>query len=294
MKQAPMQAKAIVLGGLALIAALAVLPAARADSRLLATGGATQLEGAAGGGIVPWAVLAGYGSTGEVGASAFATHVAVDDYNLDAWGAAVSIDNRIELSYARQRFDLGTLGEALGLPGRQFEQDIFGLKLRLFGDLIYGRAPQISAGLLYKRQHDFAIPQAVGAERDRDVDVYLAATRLWLAAIADRNVVTNLTLRLSRANQIGLLGFGGDEGDSHELLVEGSAAVFLTRRIAVGAEYRQQPDNLSFSEQDDWFDLFAGWFPNKHVSALVAYTNVGTVATLADQTGVYASLEIAF
>ena len=33
--------------------------------RLLATGGATMIEGAAGGGLVPWAVLAGYGTREE-------------------------------------------------------------------------------------------------------------------------------------------------------------------------------------------------------------------------------------
>ena len=37
------------------------------QGRLLATGGATSLEGQAGGGIVPWAVLAGYAEEGEWG-----------------------------------------------------------------------------------------------------------------------------------------------------------------------------------------------------------------------------------
>ena len=40
--------------------------------RLLATGGVTQLEGAAGGGIVPWAVIGGYGTRDEIGATGFA------------------------------------------------------------------------------------------------------------------------------------------------------------------------------------------------------------------------------
>src|SRR5438874_9832371 len=35
------------------------------DGRLLATGGATQIEGSAGGGIVPWAVLSGYATRSE-------------------------------------------------------------------------------------------------------------------------------------------------------------------------------------------------------------------------------------
>jgi len=42
-----------------LIAAVACAPAHALGGRLLGTGGATQFEGAAGGGIVPWAVIAG-------------------------------------------------------------------------------------------------------------------------------------------------------------------------------------------------------------------------------------------
>ncbi|OYW32390.1 MAG: hypothetical protein B7Z51_03330, partial [Methyloversatilis sp. 12-65-5] len=33
-----------------------------AGDRLIATGGVTQIEGAAGGGLNPWAVIAGYGT----------------------------------------------------------------------------------------------------------------------------------------------------------------------------------------------------------------------------------------
>ncbi len=262
-------------------------------SRILATGGATQIEGAAGGGIVPWAVIAGYGSSSEWGVTGFYTHVAVDDYDLDAAGFAVGYSNRIELSYARQQFDLGTLGDALGID-KKFRQDIFGAKVRLWGDLIYGHAPQVSAGMQYKRQLDFAIPQAVGARRDDDVDFYLAATKLFLAGLFDRNVFVNATVRFSRANQIGILGFGGDKDDTRDALFEGSAGIFFTRHIAAGVEYRQQPDNLSFADQDDWFDVFIGFFPNKHLAVVAAYADLGSVATLENQTGWYLSLELSF
>ena len=40
------------------------LATAHADSRLLATSGVTQLEGSAGGGLVPWALVSGYGTVG--------------------------------------------------------------------------------------------------------------------------------------------------------------------------------------------------------------------------------------
>ena len=206
----------------------------------------------------------------------------------------MSYSNRVELSYARQSFDLGTLGDALGLRDKAFRQDIFGAKVRLFGDLIYGTAPQVSAGVQYKRHLDFAIPRAVGARRDDDMEFYVAATKLVLAGVFDRNVFANATARLSRANQIGILGFGGDRDDSRDLLFEGSAGIFLTRHIALGFEYRQQSNNLSFADQDDWFDAFLGIFPNKHVSVIAAYADIGDVATLKNQSGWYLSVELAF
>ena len=264
------------------------------NSRILATGGATQLEGQAGGGIVPWAVLAGYGSSGEVGASSFYTHVDLKDYSLDAFGAAVAFDNRVELSLARQAFDLGTLGKALGVPHKELRQNIVGLKLRLSGDLIYGQLPQLAFGVQYKHNLDFGIPSAVGARHDSDADFYLSAAKLWLAGPFGRNLFANLTLRYTRANQGGLLGFGGDRGDGRELMFESALGFFVTRHIALGAEYRQQPDKLGFSPQSDWFDAFVGVFPGKHLSLVVAYADLGTVATLPDQRGWYLSLQVAF
>ncbi|MCA8966870.1 MAG: DUF3034 family protein [Gammaproteobacteria bacterium] len=264
------------------------------NSRLLATGGGSQLEGQAGGGIVPWAVLAGYGSSDEVAATGFYTHVELDDYALDAYGVAVSFDNRVELSLARQEFDLGTLGDALGLDDKSLRQNIVGAKVRLAGDLVYGRLPQLAVGLQVKSNLDFGIPSAVGARRRHDTDFYLSATKLWLAGLFDRNVFANATLRYSRANQGGLLGFGGDRDDSRDVLFEGSAGVFVNRYLALGFEYRQQPDNLGFSDQDDWFDVFVGVFPNKHVSIVAAYADLGTVATLEGQKGWYLSLELAY
>lgn len=80
-----------------LVSLLAAPDAIAGDGRLLATGGATQVEGAAGGGIVPWAVMSGYGTRDEHGGTAFYTHVDTGDYALDAYGAAYSFGNRLEL-----------------------------------------------------------------------------------------------------------------------------------------------------------------------------------------------------
>nr|WP_100548607.1 MULTISPECIES: DUF3034 family protein [unclassified Pseudomonas] len=264
------------------------------EGRLLATGGATSLEGAAGGGIMPWAVLAGYGERGEWGADVFATRVETGDYRLDVAGVAAAYGNRIELSYARQRFDLGTLARDLRLPDNSLSQDVLGLKLRLAGDLIYDRLPQISLGLQHKRQRDFLVPSLVGAQRREDSEGYLAASRLILGGAFGYNLLLNANLRYSRANELGLLGFGGDRRDRHSWLKEGSVAVLLDRHWAVGIEYREKPDNLSFAGESDWADLFVGYFPSKNLAVVLAYARLGEIATLDNQDGVYLSVQGSF
>ncbi|MCP1375650.1 DUF3034 family protein [Dyella lutea] len=276
----------------AMLAALALSPAVAhaGDGRLLATGGVTEVEGSAGGGLVPWAVLAGYGTRDQVGATAFRTRLDLPDYRLDAWGAAFTWHNRVELSVARDRFDLGTLGRAIGLPGAALRQDVTGAKLRLAGDLVYGPWPQLAVGVQRKRLLDFTIPRLVGARRDRGTDVYLAASQVLLGAAGGYNLLWNVTLRSTAANQFGLLGFGGDRG-GRRLVGEGSLAVLLDPHVAVGAEYRQKPDHLSFARESRAADLFVAWFPDKHVSLTAAYVTLGPVAGLRDQRGWYLSLQ---
>ena len=281
----------------ALVLALSLaLPCAASagDGRLLATGGATQVEGSAGGGIVPWAVLSGYGTAGQHGGTAFATRVDTGDYALTSYGAAYAWDNRLELSYARQRFELGELQRRLSLPTGRFDAEVIGAKLRLGGDLVYTAMPQVALGVQYKRQLDFAIPRAVGARDDRGIDVYLSASKLFLAAVDDRHLLLNATVRSTRANQAGLLGFGGDRKAGRSLVLETSAAVLLDPHWAVGVEYRQKPDNLGFAREDDWRDVFVAWFPNKHVAVVAAYADLGSIATLDRQRGAYLSLQASF
>lgn len=278
-------------GAFALLACLLLPALARAgDGRLLATGGASMVEGSAGGGLVPWAVLSGYATREQVGATAFVTRLDLPDYRLDAHGAAFTWHNRLELSVARDRFDLGTLGEAIGMPGAALRQDVFGAKLRLTGDAVYGPLPQISLGVQHKHNLDFAIPKLVGARRDRGTDVYLSATQVLLAGAAGYNLLWNVTLRSTDANQLGLLGFGGDRGGSR-LVGEGSLALLLDPHVAVGAEYRQKPDQLSFARENNASDLFVAWFPSKHVSLVAAYVSLGSIAGLRDQRGWYLSLQ---
>ncbi|PPU61197.1 hypothetical protein XcodCFBP4690_16525 [Xanthomonas codiaei] len=274
--------------------ALIPVPAMAGDGRLLATGGVSMIEGSSGGGIVPWATLSGYGTRDELGGVLFATHVDSGDYRLDVQGAALTVGNRLELSLARQRLDLGTLQDRLALPWNALGQDVFGAKLRVHGDLVYGRGPQVSVGVQYKRLRDGTLPLAIGARDDHGTDVYVSASRLLLQGAGGYQLLLNGTLRATRANQAGLLGFGGDRRDSYRLVAEASAAIVLSPSWAVGVEYRDKPDNLGFAREQAWMDGFVAWFPNKHVSLTAAWADLGDIATLTDQRGPYLSLQVAF
>ena len=75
--------------------------------KLLLTGGVASIDGAAGGGLVPWAVTAGYATEGEFGGAAHVTRLKTQDYALTTFGVAVSVSDRFEASLARQQLDAG-------------------------------------------------------------------------------------------------------------------------------------------------------------------------------------------
>lgn len=293
---------ALVCAGL-----LACTLTAHADrGKLLLTGGVSTLDGAAGGGLTPWAVIGSYATDGEIGGTAFVTGAKTQDYSLATYGAAVGFMDRVELSIARQDFDAGNNLAPLGLTGLHLKQDILGVKLRLAGDAVLDSdtlMPQIAIGLQHKKTDAGALgPTLFGplGAKDSGTDVYVSATKLFLA----QAILVNATLRATQANQNGLLGFGGAQGRRYQLQPEISVAKLLSRNVAIGAEYRAKPDNLDRSmlgagalKEDDWFDLFVAWAPTQDVSVTFAYVDLGKIAPAVQprrQTGAYVSVQVAF
>ena len=262
--------------------------------KLLLTGGVSALEGGAGGGLSTWALIGGNETSRGVGGSVHATYVYVPDYELRSVGATFGLFDRVELSLARQEFDTGATGAKLGLgKGFTFKQDIAGVKVRVLGDAVYDQdswLPQVAVGAQIKQNNQNAIIHAVGGRSDTGVDYYAAATKLLL----DKSLVLNGTVRLTKANQTGLLGFGGDKNDSYKPQFEGSAGWLVSKRLLVGAEYRTKPDNLGFAKEDDWADVFVAYAVNKTLSVTAAYADLGDIATFKNQRGLYISLQAGF
>jgi len=282
-------------GALTLLLGLAVQPAF-ADKlfdsgKLLATGGVSQVEGAGGGGLANWALITGYGTRDGIGANVHYTAVPLPDYTLQTTGVAVGLFDRLELSYAWQAFDTQDVGAALGLGrGFTFHQNIFGAKLKLIGDAVYDQdswLPQIAVGLQHKENDRAAVIAAVGGKNSVGTDFYLTATKLFLA----ESLLVDVTLRETKANQFGILGFGGDKHNEYSTQFEGSGAYLFSRRFALGAELRTKPSNLGIVHEGAAWDLFAAYFFSKNLSITAAYADLGNIAIENDQHGAYLSLQ---
>jgi hypothetical protein len=317
-------------------------------SRLLATSGVTEVGGSAGGGIVPWAVISGYGTGDEIGGSASGTFVVVPNYSLTSLGASIGIRNRVEFSAAHEVLNvnlgalssLGVLGNQPGglgvvdsggvapninLGNKTISMDVIGAKVRLFGDILYTPYPQVSVGFKYKKNNDFesnfsglgpiGIPKFLGAAKDSGTDFYVAATKVFINGVFHRVTLINLTARATKANALGLLGFGTNSANgiagplgtttdnSYHVKLEGSAAVFLRPDVALGGEFRQQPGNMKYPTNSSattigspgtMKDLFLAYFPNKSLSLTVAYADLGALPFQASSKGVYLSLAATF
>ncbi|WP_234003019.1 DUF3034 family protein [Erythrobacter sp. SAORIC-644] len=262
------------------------------NAKLLLTNAVSAVDGASGGGISNWATIAGRQETRGVGVQAHVTAVLLPDFFYQSHGVALGIADRIELSYARQNFDTQDVGAALGIgQGYMLNQDVFGAKVRLFGDVVYGNTmvPQVAVGAQYKRSLDGAVASAVGAVHDEGVDVTLSATKLLLS----HSVLVNTTARLTKANQNGLLGFGSVLDDSYAVQFEGAVAYQFSRRFVMGTEFRTKPDNLGLGE-GDWFDVFAAYAPSDNLTVTAAYADLGSIATFTGQRGAFLQAQVAF
>ena len=256
----------------------------------------TEIDGQAGGGLVPWALLADRPSVAVT---------SLNTQNLGVNSVAVNggIANRVELSYARTSANI--IGTALGNASNLANVDNYGVKVKL-NDM--GTLPQFAVGVVNK--------QASGALLDGTVvpalnntksgtDVYVAATKV--VNIVGTNVLLNGVIRASKANQLGVLGFGGGNAagakTGYSYKPEVSAEIFAAENVIIGAEYRAEPSNGVTAtdgvlHQNSAYDLNVVYVANKNLALTAAYVNLGQVApALAGsnrQAGMYLQAQVTF
>jgi hypothetical protein len=332
-----------------------LLKAAALLGTVLLTGGVATIDGAGGGGITPWAVINGYGTRDGINGSLHYTYAYLPNYSLNSYGASVGLYDRVELSYTRSTLPTGSTFNTIGLvaellPGAvgdtgvepfntTIEMDVFGAKVRLFGDAVYrsdSLIPQVAIGGFYKDNKNKELLRTLQASKSKDWEAYISATKIYFPF----STLINVTGRYTAANQTGLTGFGyedrtqggtGGKDDDKEFRVEVSIATLVAKNTAFGAEYAQHGDFLDnvgvnlngissanllaalpsditdvagigvgnlegtlTQYEDDWYDLFFAYAPNKKISFVVAYAMLGNITFTPDQHGFYLSTHLTF
>ena len=297
------------------------------DGKVLATGGVSMTDGAGGGGITPWATITGYGTRDGINGNVHYTYVYLPNYTLNSIGAAVGLFDRVELSYANDVLPTGSTFNTVGLLtttggvptgiepwNTTIKMDIFGAKVRLFGEAIYDSdnlIPQVAVGGFYKRNRNEALLKTLQAAKSKDWEAYVSATKIFFPI----NTLINVTLRYTAANETGLTGFGGPDGDKKKIRPEVSIAYLLNKGTAIGAEYQKHGRNLEglsanlgtvavpggsgnsqalTQHESDWYDAFVAFFPSKNLSITMAYAMLGNITLTPNQNGYYISLQASF
>ncbi|WP_374679597.1 DUF3034 family protein [Hydrocarboniphaga effusa] len=230
------------------------------DGKVFLTGGVFTVDGAGGGGAVPWATITGYESRDGINGGVGFTYVRLPNYDINWIGGSVGFYDRFELSYVNVKLttDLSNVNtvamaaDALGLAGNlgldphgsKLQMDTYGAKVRLFGDAVYTSdsfIPQTSLGFLYKNNTTPEFTRTLSADKAKDWEAYLAFTKVFFRY----STLVNLTVRYSAANQIGLTGFGECNNgrtecdDDKDFRFEFSTAYLLQKNFAIGGEYQQ-------------------------------------------------------
>jgi hypothetical protein len=99
------------------------------------------------------------GLSGPKGQNLFKTKVWLDNYQLQADGAAIAFNDRLEQAYARQSFSIKN-------SDVEIQQGRFPVRYRVLGNLLYDTSPQVPLGVEYGELSNDSVVSSVGAHHD--------------------------------------------------------------------------------------------------------------------------------
>ena len=264
----------------------------------------TNIEGSAGGGLVPMALMHPQGPLVSF------TNLTTQDFGIQSIAIGGTIADRAEVSLGHLRTTLPASYAGFYGTDNRITVNTLGLKVKVLD--MSDSAPQVAIGLQHKSSSGALLNtlKAAGAiSGTSGTDAYVAATKV--VTMGGKGVVLNGVLRATKANQMGILGFGGGTAaggkTSYSVKPEVSAGVFLADNVILGGEYRAKPNNISSAaaglgiEEEGAYSLFMAYIPNKNMAITVAYVNLGqvgasqaAVAGTAKQDGMYLQLQANF
>ena len=235
---------------------------AAGSGRLLAMGGAAQIDGAGGGGVVAGRVIGWVGAPDWGGANGHTTAVRLARFVRLPGGVGSS---------AGEVSGLATVGAAAGLSGAvRPGQDHWGPRPLL---RVRYTTNTLGTGL-----------RAVGVWSKEGVGAYVSPTRLFSSG----GLLSNATVRA------GWPGLGGDWAGSYSARFEGSTVLLRRRQVGLEAELRSTPDDLGFGREGLAREAFAAWPVSKNLSVAFASVQSRRVTGELRQDGVSLLLRAGF
>ena len=147
--------------------------------------------------------------------------------------------------------------------------------------------PAISAGVHIKHNHGLnqinrrlgRAFNAIGMDKNYGVDYTLTATKMFPTLAFGRPLIVTGGMRLSKAAQLGLLGFGKTYRGSFE----GSLVCLPTDWLVLGYEFREKRNPYGqipglIGDEDNWNALSASVIVNEHLTISVLSGLIGNVA----------------
>jgi hypothetical protein len=220
------------------------------------------------------------------------------DKDLESFTITEAPFKRLELGYGWDHLSLGDLPQALRNAGLanyhedEVELHNFNARLQILkeGEFDQKWIPALTAGAHYKYNDGITEVRnevtagAAGADllgqaglsREQGVDYTLYASKLFTQL--PRPVLLELGGRATEAVWDGLGGFT----HSYSAVFEGNVVVFLTGKLALAAEYKEQPRDYQpvgnlVKREGDWATLDAAYVVNKHLTLAVGYGHFGNV-----------------
>jgi hypothetical protein len=216
--------------------------------------------------------------------------------NLEAITLTESPWKRLELGFGYDSYDLGDLPKdilattTVNLDEQSVALYNFNARLQVLKENEFEQKwlPALTAGahLKYNNTYSSLNSQLGGAlagsgiTGNTGVDFTLYASKLL--TFLPRPVLVELGGRATRGVELGLVGFT----DDYSFLFEGNVGVFLTDRLILAAEYRQQPNEYSpiavggqtlAGASGDWWTIDVAYIVSKNLTLAAGYGHFGQV-----------------
>ena len=212
--------------------------------------------------------------------------------NLEALTVTESPWKRLEFGYGYQNFELGDLPTQIALGHGPKINDAVTLhnlngRLQLLkeGEFDEKWVPALTFGTHYKNNDGISqinnqlggTLHNIGIFQDRyGVDFTLYASKLVTALPLP--VLFEAGGRATKGAWNGLAGFT----ENYSYLFEGNVVVFLTDRLALAGEYRQQPNDYTavpgtINKSGDWWTVDLAYVVSSHLTVAAGYGHFGVV-----------------